>query len=72
MHSMDELSNLAPHPHFQNTSQGMIKHFPYSLKSKRAFEVEKCPLSNRIETSTKHLTQGTSEFDFRIVIQTKI
>jgi hypothetical protein len=73
MSSFREVTRLAPHPHFvQNQNQTTIKHFPYSLAAKRGFQKEYQVKETATDTSTKYLTQGTSEYDHRVFVSSKM
>jgi hypothetical protein len=73
MSSFHEATRLEPHAHFvQNQNQTTIKHFPYSLAAKRGFQKEYQVKESSLDASTKYLTQGTSEYDHRVSISSKM
>jgi hypothetical protein len=67
--SFKEITKQEPSQHFiNNVQKGTIKHFPYSLGTKRAFYKEaEQPIDN-----CSYLQQGASDYDFRKTINTKI
>jgi hypothetical protein len=64
----DIISNQTNQHFINNVHQTSIKHFPYSLGTKRAFYKE---TEQQMDTCD-YFQQGASDYDFRKTINTKI